>query len=164
MISQKPPAAPTSAPNLGYKTGMSMHDALGAGQQGSILGGLMKGVNASSLGGTAGQAASQVGRQTGMLNAANLKHAMAGINADQNMDQQAKRSAASLHGLEQQAQQHQQGIEQGIQQRNLATDVYGANLGFGAGLAAMQIRAMQGSMADMRAQMQAALQGDGGAA
>ena len=160
MIPNRQPAAP----NLGYKTGMSMHDALGAGQQGSILGGLMKGVNASSLGGTAGQAAAQVGRQAGMSNVANLQHAMSGINADQNMDQQAKRSAASLHGLEQQAQQYQQGIDQGIQGRNLATDVYGANLGFGAGLASMQIRAMQGSMADMRAQMQAALQSDGGKA
>lgn len=134
---------------------MSMHDAIGAGQQGSILGGLMKGVNAAGLGGTAGQAAAQMGRQTGMANSMNLQHAMAGINADQNMDQQAKRSAASLAGLKQQGDLYQQSIDQGIQQRNLASSVYGANLGFATGLVAMQIRAMQSAMQDMRAQMKA---------
>lgn len=137
--------APTATPkpNLGYKTGMSVRDAVNGGLQGSLLSGLTAPVGASASGGTAGQAAASMARSQGMNDAANMRHAIAGVNADQNMDQQAKRSDVSLSGLKQQQQQYQDVVERGMQEQNLTTDVYGQNLGYATGLATMQIRLMQ---------------------
>lgn len=163
MLGIQPPktqAAPQA--NLGYQTGMTLHAPFNPGQQGSVLSGLMKPVAAAKQGGTAGQAAAQMGRSQGMNNAVNAQHQMAQQNAEQNMEQQARRSDASLSGLTQQSDMYQQALDRQMQEGNLATEIYGRNMGFGAGLAAMQIRALQSQMQGMRAQMQAALSEQGG--
>lgn len=138
--------------NLSYRTGITLHDPFG-GSDGSVMRQLTRPVTASKPSGTAGLAATQVGRSQGMNNAANTAHAMAGVRADQNMDQQAKRSQASISGLTQAAEQNQDMVQRGISQRGLATDVFNNNLGYATGLATTQIRAMQSLMQQMRAHM-----------
>lgn len=144
-------------PNLSYKTGMSSHDAFG-GVDSKVLSHLQRPVTASRPTGTAGLAASQMGRSQGLNNAANARHAMAGIRADQDMDQQARRSEASVAGLNMGSEQFKDQIQRGIAQRGLATDVFSNNLGFGAGLATTQIRAMQQLMQQMRSYMRTGAQ------
>lgn len=164
MLGTTPPKAqPAPQANLSYQTGMTLHDPIGAGQRGSLLSGLMRPTGAANQGGTAGQAAAQMGRGIGMNNAMNAQHQIAQVNADQNMEQQARRSDASLSGLNQQMEGYQNALDRQNQEGNLATEIYGRNLGFASGLAAMQIRAMQQSMQGMREQMQQALAQQGSA-
>jgi hypothetical protein len=141
--------------NLSYRTGITLHDPF-SGTDGNVMRQLTRPVTASKPSGTAGLAATQAGRSQGMNNVANASHAMAGIRADQNMDQQAKRSQASISGLTQGAEQNQDMVQRGIAERGLATDVFNNNLGFATGLATTQIRAMQSLMQQMRNHMRSA--------
>jgi len=135
-----------TGPNLNYKTGIGVRDAIGGGAQQSILGGLLSPVAGSQGRDTASVAAGQMGRLAGAANLANATHNIASANAEQNMNQQSRRSEAAMTGLQDEVGRYSDFNDRKAAQNSFATDLYSQNLGFATGLAQNRIRGMRDLM------------------
>jgi hypothetical protein len=87
-----------------------------------------------------------MGRAMGFANLANARHNIASANAEQNMNQQSRRSEAAMSGLQDEASRFADFEDRKQATNSFATDLYSQNLGFATGLAQHRIRMMRDAM------------------